>query len=245
VGFRARLLVSCLASLATLACSSVTPWKGGRAGQRIGCDRVGRSVAGRARGRVIVRWLDRLQPGLGAGHVRARQDDTADRRVLERARKPDGANSSPPFVLDVAPPPSTPEVKRYELRPHLLLDGARAGYQALVLAVERRVVPVTPRLTIPDPGLAPAARPTGVEPARPKPDPRDQARTGPRYSYPAGEKSARHARRRQHKLAVGPARAARRPVTVRQPAPPPNGEQPAVVDGADKRCVRMCELPDV
>nr|HYT26341.1 hypothetical protein [Actinomycetota bacterium] len=125
-----------------------------------------RSVAG---GRVIVRWLDRLQPGLGAGYVRALRDDTADRRFLARARTPDGAGGSPPFVLDVAPPPGTPGVKRYELRPDLLLDGARGGYQALVLAVEGRTVAVTPRLTIPDPGLAPAARPSGVAPPRPDP----------------------------------------------------------------------------
>jgi hypothetical protein len=73
-----------------------------------------------------------------------RQYMLEDKPFLMRSRlHPSGS----PAVLDLAPLPGTPEIKRHELDRSLLLDGARSAYGAAYLALEGKKVQVIPRLT--------------------------------------------------------------------------------------------------
>lgn len=99
--------------------------------------------------RFAARSLERMRPGLGRGFIDSVQEYlNKDKPYLARSRKNPGEN---PSVLDLAPLPGTPEVKRHELNRSLLLDGARSAYRAVHLAIERKDVIVVPRLTIYEP----------------------------------------------------------------------------------------------
>jgi predicted patatin/cPLA2 family phospholipase len=108
---------------------------------------------GTARGKVTLfnrfvgSRLNRLQPGLGTGYIEAVRVYRQARRAAEAERTSPEPN---PYLLDLAPLPGQPEVVRHEKNPWLLLEGARAGYEAVYYAfagVRRRAMP---RLTIPD-----------------------------------------------------------------------------------------------
>jgi predicted patatin/cPLA2 family phospholipase len=94
--------------------------------------------------------------------IQARWEPDAARRLLNldqaegvspRVIQYDHPHSGPvanPKVLDLAPLPGTPEVKRHEMDRGLLVEGARNAYELIVLATERKHVRVIPRLTIPE-----------------------------------------------------------------------------------------------
>ncbi|MFI6346727.1 patatin-like phospholipase family protein [Streptomyces sp. NPDC050560] len=89
--------------------------------------------------RYAIRHLDRVRPGLGAGYrdglVRYRDERrTLQHRMIHPGRAP--------YVLDLAPMPWMPEVKRYELDPGRIIAGARGGYEVMYCAMEG----VEPRL---------------------------------------------------------------------------------------------------
>ncbi|MGH4016829.1 MAG: patatin-like phospholipase family protein [Pseudonocardiaceae bacterium] len=96
--------------------------------------------------RIVARHLERMRPGLGAGFIASMmQYMTEDKPFLAHSRlHPNGS----PAVLDLAPLPGTPEVKRHEVDRALLLDGARSAYCAAYLALEGKKVQVVPRLTV-------------------------------------------------------------------------------------------------
>ncbi|NUT47582.1 MAG: patatin [Saccharothrix sp.] len=96
--------------------------------------------------RVVARHLERLRPGLGTGFVAAMDDyRLRDRPYLDRSRlRPDER----PAVLDLAPLPDTPEVKRHEVDRGKLLDGARSAYRLAHEVLEGEDVLVVPRLTV-------------------------------------------------------------------------------------------------
>jgi predicted patatin/cPLA2 family phospholipase len=100
--------------------------------------------------RIVVRHLERMRTGLGEGFAASMmQYMTEDKPFLVRSR----LNPIPtPAVLDLAPLPGTPEVKRHEVDRSLLLDGARSAYRAAYLALEGKEVQVIPKLTVYDPG---------------------------------------------------------------------------------------------
>lgn len=106
--------------------------------------------------RVAGRYLDRLSPGLGQRFVEAvRQYVTEDKPYLRTSRlRPEHE----PAVLDVAPLPGTPEVKRHETRFGTLVQGARSAYRALYLALEDADVQVVPRLMVYPPRQESTAR---------------------------------------------------------------------------------------
>lgn len=95
--------------------------------------------------RIVARHLEKLRPGLGAGYIDSTmQYLVEDRPYLARTRlNPDDT----PAVLDLAPTPETPEVKRHEVDRGKLLDGARSAYRTAHLALEGEDVSVVPRLT--------------------------------------------------------------------------------------------------
>lgn len=94
---------------------------------------------------LLAQHLDRMRPGLGKGFTAARLEYlTEDNPFLSRNRLHPDAR---PAVLDIAPLPGTPEVKRHEQDRGRLLDGARSAYRAAHLALEREDVQVVPRLT--------------------------------------------------------------------------------------------------
>jgi predicted patatin/cPLA2 family phospholipase len=95
--------------------------------------------------RLVARHLERLRRGLGEGFLSSvHQYVTEDRPHLASNR----ANStSEPAVLDLAPLPGTPEVKRHEMNPLTLFNGARSAYRTTYLALEGKDVVVIPRLT--------------------------------------------------------------------------------------------------
>jgi predicted patatin/cPLA2 family phospholipase len=99
--------------------------------------------------RFAARSLERMRPGLGRGFIDSvKEYVNKDMPYLARSRK--NPEENPP-VLDFAPLPGTPEIKRHELDRSLLLDGARSAYRAVHLAIERKDVIVVPRLTIYEP----------------------------------------------------------------------------------------------
>jgi hypothetical protein len=68
-----------------------------------------------------------------------------DKPYLARSRfHPDDAMP----VLDLAPLPGTPEVKRSEVDHGKLIDGARSGYRVVHLALEGTDAVIVPRLTV-------------------------------------------------------------------------------------------------
>ncbi|GAA2800993.1 patatin-like phospholipase family protein [Saccharopolyspora taberi] len=82
---------------------------------------------------VSYRHLEKLQPGLGDGYLAAVRRYRSDRQRLQtRMREPGAA----PYVLDLAPLPRMPEVKRHELRLGPLIAGARGGYELMCCAIE-------------------------------------------------------------------------------------------------------------
>jgi hypothetical protein len=105
--------------------------------------------------RLAARYLEGIQPGLGDGLVVSlKQYWGEDRPHLVRNRlHPEDT----PAVLDLAPLPGTPEVKRQETNPSALLNGARSAYHVVHLALERENVVVVPRLTV----YRPESVPTG------------------------------------------------------------------------------------
>lgn len=81
------------------------------------------------RSRPLVRaLLNRWQGGLGDGYVAARRRWDRDRR---RARFDDDQTVDAALVRRIATPPGSPMVPQLTTRRDLLLDGARAGYQAV------------------------------------------------------------------------------------------------------------------
>lgn len=84
----------------------------------------------------LVCWeLDRIKPGLGAGHAKAREEYQADRVKLFQASASPG---DPPYVLDLAPLPWMPRLKSLERDPGRLMVGARYAYELVVCAVEQQ-----------------------------------------------------------------------------------------------------------
>jgi predicted patatin/cPLA2 family phospholipase len=93
---------------------------------------------------VMSRRLERLQRGLGDAHLRRlKQYGVAQRTLVSWAAGTDG----PPFVLDAAPAEGTYEVHQLERDRLKILSGARAGYEAAVLALTGRTVRAVFRLT--------------------------------------------------------------------------------------------------
>jgi hypothetical protein len=102
--------------------------------------------------RVAARQMEKVRPGLGTGFLAGVHEYvTVDRPYLNHSRlHPD----DDPAVLDLAPLPGTPEIKRHEVDRTRLLDGARAAYRTIHLALEGKDALVVPRLTVypgPDP----------------------------------------------------------------------------------------------
>lgn len=96
--------------------------------------------------RLAARHLEKMRPGLGAGLLAGIHEYlTEDRPYLNRSRfHPDNDSA----VLDLAPLPGTPEVKRHEVDRGRLLDGARSAYRTIHLAMEGKDALVVPRLTV-------------------------------------------------------------------------------------------------
>ncbi|ANP56510.1 hypothetical protein AVL59_14735 [Streptomyces griseochromogenes] len=95
--------------------------------------------------RIVERRLERLRPGLGRGYVRSVEEYRAARLGLHRERRTPTAR---PHVLDLAPVPGTPEVKRHEMGFGKLIAGARAGYEVMYWAVEKEYRRAIPRMTV-------------------------------------------------------------------------------------------------
>lgn len=99
------------------------------------------------------RHLNQLRPGLGTGYLRAIGRYRDERRMLQRRMTEPG---EPPFVLDLAPLPWMPEVKRHEMDAGRIIAGARTAYEIMYCAIECRDpaliaqgrVRAVPRLTI-------------------------------------------------------------------------------------------------
>lgn len=105
--------------------------------------------------RIVARHLERMRSELGDRFTAAMmQYMTEDKPLLVRNRL--HPNNSP-AVLDLAPLPGTPEVKRHEVNRALLLDGARSAYRSAFLALERKEVQVVPRLTVYQPENIPTS----------------------------------------------------------------------------------------
>jgi predicted patatin/cPLA2 family phospholipase len=91
--------------------------------------------------------MERLHRGLGDAYIRGLRTYAKERADLARART---APNARPCILDLAPLPGSPEIKRHEMDRGRLIEGARGAYEMIVLAVERKHVRVIPRLTIPE-----------------------------------------------------------------------------------------------
>ncbi|WP_335937478.1 patatin-like phospholipase family protein [Streptomyces sp. PTD5-9] len=84
------------------------------------------------------RHLERMRPGLGDGYLAAVRQKHRDQERLRRMRT--APQPAGPHVLDLAPLPWMPEIKRHELDQRRLLDGARLAYGVAFCATEGRSV---------------------------------------------------------------------------------------------------------
>ena len=75
---------------------------------------------------LVCRYLDRIAEGLGEGYRESLRTLATEQSGLARQRVSPGAR--PPFVLDVAPLPGTPELKRHEMRPWRIVAACRTSY---------------------------------------------------------------------------------------------------------------------
>lgn len=99
------------------------------------------------------RHLNQLRPGLGSGYLDAMRNYRVERRMLQRRMTEPGES---PYVLDLAPLPWMPEVKRHEMDPGRIIAGARTAYAVMYCAIEncdpaliaQGRVRAVPRLTI-------------------------------------------------------------------------------------------------
>ncbi|WP_231873264.1 MULTISPECIES: patatin-like phospholipase family protein [Kitasatospora] len=99
-------------------------------------------------------YLERLRPGLGRGYLAAIRQKYRDQEWLRAQRHPSGGAG--PYVLDLAPLPWMPELKRHEMDRHVLLEHARTAYETAFCALEDRPVSLLaqgrihaiPRLTV-------------------------------------------------------------------------------------------------
>ncbi|RLU99140.1 patatin [Streptomyces griseocarneus] len=100
--------------------------------------------------------LERMRRGLGRGYLAAIRRKHRDQDWLRRMRTAPG--NAAPYVLDLAPLPWMPELKRHEMDRHLLLENARLAYGIAFCATENRPaelirqgrVRAMPRLTVVD-----------------------------------------------------------------------------------------------
>jgi hypothetical protein len=91
--------------------------------------------------------MERMRRGLGDAYLRGIRTYARERAELARGRTSSASN---PCILDLAPLPGMPEVKRHEMDRGRLIEGARGAYEVIVLAIEKKQVRVIPRLTIPE-----------------------------------------------------------------------------------------------
>ncbi len=82
-----------------------------------------------------VRHLNRIREGLGTGYARALVRYREERLTLQRRMTEPGAA---PYVLDLAPLPWMPQVKRHEVDPGRIIAGARGAFEVMHCALERR-----------------------------------------------------------------------------------------------------------
>ena len=100
--------------------------------------------------------LNRMRRGLGEGYLTAIRQKHRDQAWLAQVRT--AAGQTAPYVLDLAPLPWMPELKRHELGHHLLLKNARMAYEIAFCATEGRPtgliragrIRAMPRLTMVD-----------------------------------------------------------------------------------------------
>ncbi|RKN07274.1 patatin-like phospholipase family protein [Streptomyces radicis] len=85
--------------------------------------------------RYAIRHLNRIREGLGTAYAAAIARYRTERRTLQRRMAEPGRA---PFVLDLAPLPWMPRVKRHEVDPGRILTGARGAYEVLYCAIEGR-----------------------------------------------------------------------------------------------------------
>jgi predicted patatin/cPLA2 family phospholipase len=86
--------------------------------------------------RYTQRHLNKLRRGLGDAYIKALGQKYEDQQVFASARISHGGQE--PFILDVAPLPGTPDVKRHELSAYKLMEGARSAYEVMYAALEGR-----------------------------------------------------------------------------------------------------------
>ncbi|MFI6729657.1 patatin-like phospholipase family protein [Streptomyces sp. R-74717] len=111
--------------------------------------------------------LERMRTGLGHGYLAAIRRKHTDQDWLRRMRTAPEAGA--PYVLDLAPLPWMPELKRHELNQRRLLDSARMAYGIAFCATERRSVELIrhgsirtmPRLMVVDTANGEPRRDTG------------------------------------------------------------------------------------
>jgi predicted patatin/cPLA2 family phospholipase len=103
--------------------------------------------------RYAARHLNQIKSGLGTRYLEAIHGYRAERRMLQQRMVEPG---DPPHVLDLAPLPWMPEVKRHEQDAGRIMAGAREAYEVMYCAIERRDpmliregrIRAVPRLTI-------------------------------------------------------------------------------------------------
>jgi predicted patatin/cPLA2 family phospholipase len=104
--------------------------------------------------RYTKRHLDKIRPGLGVGYIQALKQKYDDQKALAEMRN--SGNYHEPFVLDLAPLPGTPDVRREEISAAKILESARSAYAVMYAALEHKPaasvvsghIRAVPRLTI-------------------------------------------------------------------------------------------------
>ncbi|TXR56308.1 patatin-like phospholipase family protein [Quadrisphaera setariae] len=84
--------------------------------------------------RLVIRYMDRLEPGLGAGYRRALEALKDDQGDLARQRVSPAPRG--PWVLDAAPLPGTEPLGRQEMRPWKILQACRDSFTLMASMLE-------------------------------------------------------------------------------------------------------------
>ena len=82
------------------------------------------------------RHLNKLQPSLGDGYMKALGQKYNDQHMLAGMRN--SSSYSEPFIFDVAPLAGTPDIKRHELQTSKIIAAARSAYEVMYAALAGR-----------------------------------------------------------------------------------------------------------
>jgi predicted patatin/cPLA2 family phospholipase len=105
------------------------------------------SVSSSVQQRVLAVRLQSIRPGLGPALLATIRQYSEVRKYIQQASH---SAEGPPFILEVACPPGSHDVRRLSQDKGLIFEGIRAGYSAMLAAMEGRDITTYLRPAVPE-----------------------------------------------------------------------------------------------